>query len=197
MTSKQNKFHVSPLVLAFQLFLAFRILLVPLTANGSDALRPEMLVIMASGINVTSIYDSFSEFRKMFGVELPDDRRIVFESGEGEFINIRLTPTNRSKFIVDVWASAWDEMWCQDGSCMKAFIHEANPFSHRSIDFLVTFLIGMLQAERKKAMLHDDGAAEAAITIKIYNLMHGRGARFMGERLRPRDFQAPKSSREP
>lgn len=150
MTSKQNKFHVSLLVLAFQLFVAFRILLVPHTANGSDAHRPEMLVIMASGINVTSIYDSFSEFRRMFGVELPDDRRIAFESGEGEFINIRLTSPNRSKFIVDVWASAWDEMWCQDGSCMKAFIHEANPFSHRGIDFLVTFLIGMLQERSAK-----------------------------------------------
>lgn len=46
--------------------------------------QSEILVIMASGINVTSIYNSFSEFKKTFGVEFPEDRRIAFKQGEGE-----------------------------------------------------------------------------------------------------------------
>lgn len=95
MTSNRNKFHVSLLMLAFQLFIAFQSLIVPLAARNikgsvvNKSNQSEVLVIMASGINATSIYNSFSEFRKMFGVEFPDDRRIAFKSGEGEFINFQ------------------------------------------------------------------------------------------------------------
>jgi hypothetical protein len=90
MTSNQNKSHVSLLVLAFQLFIAFQTLILPLTARNikssvaNKSNQSEILVIMASGINVTSVYNSFSEFKRMFGVELPDDRRIAFKQAEGE-----------------------------------------------------------------------------------------------------------------
>ena len=93
MTSNRNKFHVSQLVLAFQLFVVLHTLIVPLTARNikssekNKSNQSEMLVIMASGINVTSIYNGFSEFKKIFSVEFPDDRRIAFKNGEGEFIN--------------------------------------------------------------------------------------------------------------
>jgi hypothetical protein len=93
MTPIRNNFHVSLLVLAFQLSLTFPTLIVPLNARnikssiGNKSNQTEILVIMASGINVTSIYNSFSEFKKTFGVEFPDDRRVAFKNGEGEFIN--------------------------------------------------------------------------------------------------------------
>lgn len=92
MTSNQNKFHVSQLLLALQLFIVLHSFIVPLTARNikSSGLnktnQSEILVMMASGINVTSVYNSFSEFKKMFGVEFSDDRRIAFKNGEGEFI---------------------------------------------------------------------------------------------------------------
>lgn len=94
MTSNRRKLHVSQLLLAFQLSIVFLSFIVPLTArnikssgvNKSTTNQSEILVIMASGINVTSIYNSFSEFKKMFGVEFPDDRRIAFRNGDGEFI---------------------------------------------------------------------------------------------------------------
>lgn len=96
MTSNQNKVHVSQLVLAFQLFfIAFQTLFLPLNARNikssvvNKSNQSEILVIMASGVNVSSIYNSFSEFKRMFGVEFPDDRRIAFKNGEGEFINFR------------------------------------------------------------------------------------------------------------
>lgn len=127
MTSRRNKFHVSLLVLAFQLSVAFQILIVPLAARnvkGSVATKPEMLVIMAGGANVTSIYDSFSEFKKMFGVEFPEDRRIAFKSGKGKFINIPFmhilpidfSSLNRENLLLTLWRRAWDAMWCQGGA---------------------------------------------------------------------------------
>lgn len=91
MTSMRSKVHVSQLVLAFQLFVAFQTLpILPSTARnvrgaGAKSNQSEMLVIMSSGVNVTNIYNSFNEFKKMFGVEFPDDRRIAFKNGEGEF----------------------------------------------------------------------------------------------------------------
>lgn len=90
MTSKRSKFYVSQLVLAFQLFISFQTLVVPLTARNiksstvNKSNQSETLVIMANGINVTSIYNSFSDFKKMFGVEFPDDRRVAFKNGEGK-----------------------------------------------------------------------------------------------------------------
>jgi hypothetical protein len=93
MTSNQNKSHVSLLVLAFQLFIAFQTLILPLTARNikssvaNKSNQSEILVIMASGINVTSVYNSFSEFRRMFSVEFPDEKRIAFKQGEGELEN--------------------------------------------------------------------------------------------------------------
>ena len=44
----------------------------------------ESLVIMSNGTNITSVYNSCIEFKKMFGVEFPDDRRIAFTSGHGK-----------------------------------------------------------------------------------------------------------------
>jgi hypothetical protein len=90
MTSNRSIFHVSQLLLAFQLFIAFQTSILPVTARNikstvSKSNQSEILVIMASGINVTTIYNSFSEFKKMFGVEFPDDRRIAFKNGEGKF----------------------------------------------------------------------------------------------------------------
>lgn len=90
MTSKKSKFYVSQLVLAFQLFIFFQTLIVPLTARNiksstvNKSNQSETLVIMANGINVTSIYNSFSDFKKMFGIEFPDDRRVAFKNGEGK-----------------------------------------------------------------------------------------------------------------
>lgn len=100
MTSKRNKIHISLLV-TFQLFAAFQSLVVPLAARNikSPAYKSnqsEILVIMSSGTNVTSIYSSFNDFRKMFGVEFPDDRRIAFKNGEG-----KLTFTFLSYLIID------------------------------------------------------------------------------------------------
>lgn len=93
MTSIRIKFNVSQLVLAFQLSVAFLLLTPPLCharnirgSGTNKANQSEILVIMSSGVNVTSIYNSFSEFKKMFGVEFPDDRRVAFKNGEGEFI---------------------------------------------------------------------------------------------------------------
>lgn len=92
MTSNRNKFHVPQLLLAFQLFLVLPTLIVPLSARNikgnsvvSKSNSTEILVIMPPSANVTSIYSSFSEFKKMFGVEFPDDRRVAFKNGEGEF----------------------------------------------------------------------------------------------------------------
>lgn len=93
MTSNRNKVPVSQLMLAFQLFIAFQTLFLPLTARNikssvNKSNQSEILVIMKSGVNVSSIYNSFNEFKKMFGVEFPDDRRIAFKSGEGRFISV-------------------------------------------------------------------------------------------------------------
>lgn len=104
MTSNQNKSHVSLLVLAFQLFIAFQTLVLPLTGRnikssvGSKSNQSEILVIMASGINVTSVYNSFNEFKKMFAVELPDERKIVFKQGEGE--SFALSISNPSQCFI-------------------------------------------------------------------------------------------------
>ena len=43
---------------------------------------------MSNGTNITSVYNSFIEFKRMFGVEFPDDRRIAFTSGDGELITL-------------------------------------------------------------------------------------------------------------
>lgn len=94
MTSKRSKFYVCQLVLAFQLFISFQTLIVPLTARNiknstvNKLNQSETLVIMANGINVTSIYNSFRDFKKMFGVEFPDDRRVAFKNGEGKLQSI-------------------------------------------------------------------------------------------------------------
>ena len=114
MTSNQNKFLVSQLVITFRLLLFLVLLIlyttIPLTAarnarntassnsiavnktlnNNSNNIYSnnnnltESLVIMSNGTNITSVYNSFIEFKKMFGVEFPDDRRIAFISGDGE-----------------------------------------------------------------------------------------------------------------
>lgn len=117
MTSNQNKFLVSQLVITFRLllFLVFLLILftiIPLTSarnarntassnsiavnktlnnnNSSNNIYnnnnnlTESLVIMSNGTNITSVYNSFIEFKKMFGVEFPDDRRIAFTSGDGK-----------------------------------------------------------------------------------------------------------------
>ena len=90
MTSTRNNAHISQLVLAFQLFIAFQTLFLPLTARNikssvvNKSNQSEILVIMASGVNVTSIYNSFSEFKKIFGVEFSDDRRVAFKDGKGK-----------------------------------------------------------------------------------------------------------------
>lgn len=113
---------------------------------------------MASGINVTSIYGSFSEFKKMFGVEFPDDRRIAFKSGEGRFISFSSISIEFSEnliereaeFIVDVKAGGKKGEWVKKG-WMKSVSGIAmlfiKPFC-KLVDFPVTFLIGMLQARR-------------------------------------------------
>lgn len=96
MTSNRSLFHVSQLLLAFQLFIVFHTVILPLTARNikssgvNKSHHSEILVIMASGINVTTIYNSFSEFKNMFGVEFPDDRRIAFKNGEGRFHSSRV-----------------------------------------------------------------------------------------------------------
>lgn len=169
----RNKFHVSLLVLAFQLSVAFQILIVPLAARnvkGSVANKPEMLVIIAGGANVTSIYDSFSEFKRMFGVEFPEDRRIAFKSGEGEFINIPsmhilpidFSPIEPRKFIVDVVKGSVGCDVVPGRSCMEAFIHE--PFC--ATGALISQSRFLLACCREKKLLYDDGEAETAITIK-------------------------------
>jgi len=114
MTSNQNKFLVSQLVITFRLLLFLVLLIlytsIPLTSarnarntassnsiavnktlnNNSNNIYSnnnnltESLVIMSNGTNITSVYNSFIEFKKMFGVEFPDDRRIAFISGDGE-----------------------------------------------------------------------------------------------------------------
>lgn len=96
MTPHRNKLNVSQLMLAFQLFMTINTVILPLTSARNIKLstktaQSELLVIMASGVNVTTIYKSFNDFKKMFSVEFPDDRRIAFKTAEGELNhNLRL-----------------------------------------------------------------------------------------------------------
>jgi hypothetical protein len=47
---------------------------------------------MLNGTNVTSISDSFIEFKRMFGVQDDhDDGRVAFTTGDGEFAAFDLT----------------------------------------------------------------------------------------------------------
>ena len=170
MTSNQNKSYVSLLVLAFQLFIAFQTLILPLTARNikssvvNKSNQSEILVIMASGINVTSVYNSFSDFKRMFGVEYPDERRIAFKQGEGEFdsfINIQFIsmfhfiPFNSFIFSI-LERFHWKYCRRLNGVGVMKLKEMAkalfmNPFFFH-VDLLVTFHIGMLQ-ERKKNCL--------------------------------------------
>jgi hypothetical protein len=97
MTSNQNKILVSQLVITFRLLLLFPTLLIlhtlPLalardatsSSSASDSYNKNgtNLVIMLNGTNVTSISDSFIEFKKMFGVH--DDNGTAFTTGDGEY----------------------------------------------------------------------------------------------------------------
>lgn len=53
--------------------------------NNINYNQTESLVIMSNGTNITSVYNSFIEFKKMFGVEFPDHTKITFTSGDGEY----------------------------------------------------------------------------------------------------------------
>lgn len=97
MTSNKRRFLITQLVLAFQLICFHSIVPHPLpiaarnirnSAVNKSNNQSEILVIMANGINITSIYGSFDEFKRIFGVEFPDDQRIVFRTGEGKFVTI-------------------------------------------------------------------------------------------------------------
>lgn len=65
--------------------------------NKSISNNPtESLVIMSHGTNITSVYNSFIEFMKMFDVELPSDRKVTFTNGNGKLhtptlVTIKLT----------------------------------------------------------------------------------------------------------
>jgi hypothetical protein len=87
MTSIRSIFHASQLLPAFKLFVVFQALLTPIAARNIKNLEKKsgILVIMTSEINVTTIYNSFTEFKKMYGIEFPDDGRITFTNGKGEF----------------------------------------------------------------------------------------------------------------
>jgi hypothetical protein len=97
-------------VLVFQLLLAASARNIKSSANKAN--QTEILVIVASGINVTNIYNSFSEFKTMFGVDLPDDRRIAFKNGEGKFsfshssISISSAMESKINFSLN-WRWAW------------------------------------------------------------------------------------------
>jgi len=106
MTSNRNKSSVTQLLLAsFPLFVLLQALAIIMTTLPPTALvvarniksstvaaatgnrssnQTDVLVIMANGSNVTSIYNSFADFKTMFGVEFSDDRRIAFKNGEGK-----------------------------------------------------------------------------------------------------------------
>lgn len=99
MTSNQNKFLVSQLVITFRLLLFLTLLLILHTTatlpvalardatfsssvSNSNNKNGTNLVIMLNGTNVTSISDSFIEFKKMFGAH--DDNGTAFTTGDGE-----------------------------------------------------------------------------------------------------------------
>jgi hypothetical protein len=91
MTPKENKFLVSQLVITYRLFLTLLLLsqTLPILArkNFLNDTTNSTLVIMSNATNVTAINKSFNDFKKMFGVEFTDDRRVTFTSGRGELIN--------------------------------------------------------------------------------------------------------------
>lgn len=92
MTPKRNKFLVSQLVVTYRLFLTLLLLshTLPILARKNftdDNTTNNTLVIMSNATNITSISESFNDFKKMFGVEISNDRRVTFTSGRGEFIN--------------------------------------------------------------------------------------------------------------
>lgn len=90
MTPKENKFLVSQLVITYRLLLTLLLLshTLPVLArkNFLNDTTNSTLVIMSNATNITSINKSFNDFKKMFGVEFSDDRRVTFTSGRGELI---------------------------------------------------------------------------------------------------------------
>lgn len=85
------------LMIALQLYIIFLTAILPLASarniKASHSIRAnqsEILVIMASGVNVTSIYKNFSEFKRILGVQLPDDRRVSFKTDVGKSGNVLL-----------------------------------------------------------------------------------------------------------
>lgn len=91
--TRSNKFSVTFLALTFQLLVIPQILshlAHPTTATNLNATNPanmtkdDILVMMASHINVSSVYDSFNQFKLFHQVD--NDIRIIFQQSKGESI---------------------------------------------------------------------------------------------------------------
>jgi hypothetical protein len=94
MTSTRSKFYISFLALTFQLLVIPQILshlAHPTTAHDINATNNNVnmtnhtkgiLVLFASHVNVSTIYDSFNEFKMLFGIE-KHEKDVVFQQNEG------------------------------------------------------------------------------------------------------------------
>lgn len=94
MTPMENKFLVSQLVITYRLLLTLLLLshtLPVLARKNLNDTSNSTLVIMSNATNITSINKSFNDFKKMFGLEFSDDRRVTFTSGRGELINFSIS----------------------------------------------------------------------------------------------------------
>lgn len=90
MKSKITKFAAIHLLILF-IFLHFFIIHSTQARNIRNPINTkpfnsssDVLVIMSSGVNVSAVFGSFNEFKKIFGVQVSEDKRIAFKNGEGE-----------------------------------------------------------------------------------------------------------------
>ncbi len=89
MTPKENKFQISQSVITFRLLLTLLFLSnsLPILARKNllnNNATDDTLVILSNATNISSINKSFNDFRKMFGVELYDEKQVKFVDGRGE-----------------------------------------------------------------------------------------------------------------
>lgn len=90
MKSKITKFAVIHLLILFTFLHSFiihstqaRNIRNPINIKSFNS-SSEVLVIMSSGVNVSAVFGSFNEFKKIFGVQVSEDKQIAFKSGEGK-----------------------------------------------------------------------------------------------------------------
>jgi hypothetical protein len=128
MTSMRSKFYITLLIFTFQLLVIPQILshlahahptttkllsdninttsnipssnLVNMMKNQTD----DILVLFARNVNVSTIYDSFNEFKMLFGIEeSTQERKVIFQPNKGKrfvFISVALRLSNHISFMI-------------------------------------------------------------------------------------------------